>query len=297
MPWLGIRGNGTLSHALPRKFRLGGFWASIRTTFEFPANSFGATAGTLGWPFSGAVLPLFTLTGLAFLLPALRVPGRERFRAAGLLVFLSAAESLALVIGGSRGGLGKDAGFAPRYVTLMTPALACLYYIWQVYAPAAVARFLQMSVFALACAVLPLNWSRVLQFAQSHNQQMKMFKKDLLAGTAAHTLAQRYGLLLGRGGEALQAATAGTMITLRRAGMDLFQHLQDSDAGYIVSIPVSGTSIHQVQAADVVEGAFGDGSYRILALAEPEVVSEIRLQYSHQGSDPPAWECPVDRRK
>jgi hypothetical protein len=23
MPWLGIRGNGTLSHALPRKFRLG----------------------------------------------------------------------------------------------------------------------------------------------------------------------------------------------------------------------------------------------------------------------------------
>src|ERR1039457_5297376 len=28
MPWLGIRGNGTLSHALPRKFRLG--WSRFR---------------------------------------------------------------------------------------------------------------------------------------------------------------------------------------------------------------------------------------------------------------------------
>ncbi len=26
MPWLGIRGNGTLSHALPRKFRLAAFF-------------------------------------------------------------------------------------------------------------------------------------------------------------------------------------------------------------------------------------------------------------------------------
>jgi hypothetical protein len=199
-----------------------GLQASLRTTLEFLTGSFGYHTG-LAWPALGwAMLILIGVTMAVALLALWRSP-QMRLPAAGFLLFLGAAAVLAFGVGWGRAGMGTGAGLQPRYVTLMVPALACVYFVWQCASPA-ISRLMQILLFTLASISLPISAREALEFRRFRTQQMEAFKTDLLSGMPASLLVRRHIAFLDHFAEAPEEG-AEAMRLLQRTGVEVFRSL------------------------------------------------------------------------
>lgn len=200
-----------------------GLQASLRTTLEFLTGSFGYHTG-LAWPALGwAMLILIVVTMAAVLLALWKSP-QVRLPATGFLLFLSAAAVLAFGIGWGRAGMGTGAGLQPRYVALMVPALACVYFVWQTCSSPAISRLMQILLFTLVSISLPTSVREALEFRRWRTQQMEAFKADLLNGMPVSLLVRRHIAFLDHFAEAPEEG-AEAMRLLQRTGVGVFRSL------------------------------------------------------------------------
>src|SRR5262249_50446494 len=131
------------------------------------------------------------LAGVLLLLRAGRRTA-ERLRASGLGLFLAGLLGLALAVGWGRSGFGPGSGLKARYVSLMTPALCCLYFVVALYTGPAAAARAQAGLALLAGLVLLLNAQPGLTLAEAQRQVVEAFERDLDAGLPPFVLADRY---------------------------------------------------------------------------------------------------------
>jgi hypothetical protein len=241
--------------------------AALRTTIEFLGVSFGRGLAT---PYSGWSVVFLMIIGACSLFLTWRRSVQDRRSTFGLCIFLGATLFLALGIGQGRGGFGVGAGLPSRYVTLMLPALVCLYYIFEVCPTPGFSRSLQFFLFAGSCAALPLGVDDALRQRDEHNVQIQALEKDLSAGMQPTALVERYRAFLNPSWTAEHLDSAAEQIRmLHRAGVGVFRNLQDLR---LVSIPISQSA--------------RDSRFDF-ALAEPQVVSTIRFRCTYESSDSP----------
>jgi len=169
------------------------------------------------------MLILIVVTMAAVLLALWRSP-QVRLPATGFLLFLSAAAVLAFGIGWGRAGMGTGAGLQPRYVALMVPALACVYFVWQTCSSPAISRLMQILLFTLVSISLPTSVREALEFRRWRTQQMEAFKADLLNGMPVSLLVRRHIAFLDHFAEAPEEG-AEAMRLLQRTGVGVFRSL------------------------------------------------------------------------
>jgi hypothetical protein len=151
----------------------------------------------------------------------------ERFRSAGLLIMIGGTLALALAIGWAR-GMHEGGGLAHYYLVFSLPGLLAAYMVWRIYHTVAGARLIQILLFGVACAMLPLNVQYGLETARSHHGVIGYLERDLSVGVPAVLLAERYGAFLA--GEHLPPETvAEQMRGLHRAGVGPFRALRDTN--------------------------------------------------------------------
>jgi glycosyltransferase involved in cell wall biosynthesis len=154
----------------------------------FLSLSFGPAAAEY-WPLSGWVTGAFALAGALTALHVFRSRPAERVRTAGLLAVGAAIVSMALATGVARGGLDPHAGFAGRYVTLPSPLLCCVYFVFCLYGPAAIGRFVRVGLYSLFAMLLFFN----VQFGRTYGEKRVMdsdnFLRDLEMGMSLKELA------------------------------------------------------------------------------------------------------------
>src|SRR5262249_22549651 len=113
-------------------FSNAGWRASLYTSLQVLSVSLGSGTQPFSLFWGLAVLTLW-LTGMAVLGVMWRQHPSERFRVLGLLAFMGATGSLALILGWARSGLGEEYIFAGHYLTKALPASCCVYLIWIMY--------------------------------------------------------------------------------------------------------------------------------------------------------------------
>src|SRR5262249_51650526 len=154
-----------------------------------------------------------------------RQPG-ERFRAGGLLMFLGAVASLILALGWGRAAMGKDAGFASRYVTLMAPALCWVYLVWALPTRRGGA-LVHTCLFTLACIPFLANAKEATRWAERVHEHDGVFTRDLLAGTPLSLLSQRYADLYTIWDSNAAEIVAHHLRQLRQAGVGMYRFIRD----------------------------------------------------------------------
>jgi len=245
-------------------------WAALATAVQFMTMGFGPAVRPL-WPLSGLGV-LAVLLGSAALLAVVawtRPP--ERYRAAGLFLFLAAMGCLALAL-----GLGRN-GFEPRYITLSVPALCCVYFACDLYAPPQYSRFLRLALLAAPCLALWFNTQFGLAYAQDLRSRLAAFEHDMASGVPSYQLINRYGPYL----HIHQEIAHDYMPLLRRAGVGAFRSLQDDPPLREVPLRLEPTTLRQVQWRSNTAYATGATPSIDFQLPQAQYVCGIRLKYTH----------------
>jgi hypothetical protein len=216
-----------------------GLGATLTICLQFLSLSFGPAAASL-WPLSGLVMPTLLVMSAGVLFVAWRRQPQERVRVLGLLLFLGGVATLALCLGWGRAGYGTDYGLAPRYVTLVTPALLWVYLVGCLYGPPASRRVAPLCLCALLCFVSPLNLREGSVYGRGRRSQMRAFERDVRARVPTLVLAQRYRPLMSPSRE---DAAAQSLDMLHRAGIGPFRSLGGKPAPRRVSPPVVPTAL------------------------------------------------------
>jgi hypothetical protein len=213
-----------VSHAGDSRMPNPGTLARLTTSAQFAASSFGPAAQVL-WPYSAvAILCLASGSAVAVIARWWKRP-EDRLRCLGFLLFLSGMVCLAVGLGWGRAAWGEHAGFVNRYVTLATPALFCVYFIWQTNDQPG-SRFVQMFLFALVCGVFTLNTQNGLARGREHHAKLAAFERDLRAGTPCSVLASEYSVSP-RLINPIPEWFADSLRMLREANIGYFRDLQD----------------------------------------------------------------------
>jgi hypothetical protein len=197
-------------------------WETLRLATQFFAAALGPGPELSWWPYSGlGAVGLLLLSG-ALLAVALLKRREERFRAAGLLLFLGGLACLALGIGWGR------AEIHARYVTLAAPALCSVYVIAEVYGGRALGPVVQLSLLVLVIAALPLNAREGLKEGRERRRVLSAFAEDVRAGAPLHEVAERYSqdVYWYTGGSATRKAFADFLAALQEAGMEPYRALR-----------------------------------------------------------------------
>ncbi|MEJ7636691.1 MAG: hypothetical protein WKF75_01575 [Singulisphaera sp.] len=154
--------------------------AFLRTSLQVLSVGFGPAVRS-SWPWSGLVVLGLWVLSRAVLAKA----GHER--PGGLEPWDSSCSgaqlSLVLALGWGRPTGSPTVGFQSRYATLTTPALCCIYFIWEITArrPSDSAR---ACLFGLACLMLVPNTREGLEYARTYDKQMRAFQRT--CGPASH---------------------------------------------------------------------------------------------------------------
>jgi len=168
-----------------------GLGATAATTLRCLSTALGPVGREL-WPWSGLIVALLGAASALLLLSTVRREPERRLGASVLLAGLLAVFGLALVIGRSRAGLGWEAGFAPRYTTLMAPGLCCAYLAWRLHGGALARRVPALLCVALLLA-LPFNTALGLRDARRYAADLEAFAADLRAGVAPAEAVRVHG--------------------------------------------------------------------------------------------------------
>jgi hypothetical protein len=134
------------------------------------------------WPWSGLFVALVGLATVLLLVRVMRREPERRLGASVLLAGLLALGGLALVIGASRAGLGWEAGFAPRYVTVMAPGLCFAHLAWRLYGRGLGRQGVPALLCVTLCLALPFNSWLGLRDAQQHAAELGALEADVRAG-------------------------------------------------------------------------------------------------------------------
>lgn len=260
-----------------------GLWHSLRTGIQFCCMGFGYAAlkywRWLGWPAVAVVL-----LSLAVLVAAWR-RAPERLRASGLLVILAGIAGTAVGVAWGRSGFGYGAGLQMRYVTLVALAPCCLYYIWDVCGPTALAPWARAGFLGLAAAIMLFNVQGPLKRAKDRGETLQALERDGRAGVPVYLLARRYTPLVQHSPDVVALG----LRTFQRAGIGVFKDLQEDPPFREIPLPLEPTAVGQLTWSDGTAQGSGPDSYLVFSLPEPRYVAGVRIAYTHaneSGSSP-----------
>ena len=247
----------------------------LKTTLQFVAMGFGS-AILPWWPWPDLVVAAMVLASVAVLVVAARRPDR-RVLASGLLAFLAAMGCLAAAVG--RGRYHTD----PRYITLSVPALACVYFIWDVYGPPRAGRAVRLLLCLAALACLWPNTREGLAYARDLRGRLGSFERDMVAGEPPYRLIRRHAPSLHIHNDLL----ADYMPMLRRAGVGAFRSLRDDPRFVEAPVPLVPARADQVvwDPATRTARLEGPSPSLVFDLGEDRYVDGIRIRYRHSSPE------------
>ena len=220
------------------------------------------------------VVPALGASAVVALVAAWRVP-EERFRATGLLLFLSAMGGMALAIGWSRGGIGADAGLVPRYGIALLPGLVAVYLIWCLYGPHSCRNWAQVTIFVIACMFFVPRMVQGWRHAEAVRTLTQSFEQEILDGEPVRGLAQHHPWPV------MDAAFAeARFIELREAGVWPFRQMRDAaPPGVTVALPLAPTAVSHMSGAAPAWTATGPDPTLEFELERRRYVYGVRLRY------------------
>ena len=251
----------------------------LRATVQFLTGGFGPPAVQWLWPFSGVILVSLLLLTAALAVVAWRRQPQATDRTVGLLFFCGGMLSLALGIAWGRASMGPEAfEYAQYYSTLAMPLACCLYFLCEI-SGQPIGRLIQMSLFAVACVLLPLNGQVGLAEGASRRERMQELDRDLWLRVSPSLLAEYHSHWLCSWSQ--PDALAATMRALQRAGIEPFASLRADPATDEVLVPVRLLAADKMTWDDGAGTTTGADSCVTFALDEPRFAYAIRLQCSY----------------
>jgi hypothetical protein len=219
-------------------------------------------------------VPLLAAWAAVTLLAAWR-RREERFRATGLLLFLSAMAGMALAIGWSRAWVGADAGLVPRYGIALLPALLAIYLIWCHYGSHSCRNLGQMTIFVIACMFFVPRMIQGWKHAEAVRTLTQSFEQEILDGEPAPALAEHHPWPI------IDATFAeARFIELREAGVWPFRHMRDAaPVCTAVAVPLAPSAVYDMSAVAAGWTATGPLPALEFTLEQPRLVYGIRLRY------------------
>jgi hypothetical protein len=227
------------------------FGTTLAGALAFLATGLGPAAGDL-WPYSGAMVAGLLIAGLGVGLTVWIRKPEERFRLAGLFLFMCAVSSLAVGTAWGRGSLGVRACLAHRYGSMSVIAWCGLYLLAGVDPRLPAGRWLQFGLLAVACALLPFNTENAVRTIRRVRSAEAALENDVRAGMPPRILMERYQwLLLPNWNGVINPwnryfVTIG-MQALRKANFGAFAHLRDEPASYSLAIPSQPATLHDMR--------------------------------------------------
>jgi hypothetical protein len=255
-------------------------WVTLRTGVRFLTGSFGSGAAAPIWPYSGIGMVVLMISGIATLFTVVVLPrqAQDRSRAVALLMFLGAVFTLALAMGWGRGGHGEFLDVM-NYTTLSVLALCCLCFVFMIHRKPKIGSLFQCGLLTLIAIAIPLNFQQGLADARTHHSAMQSFELDMLNGAATYELMGRYAS--SHFGIGAHTWLAGSMLSLRRAGIGPFVQLKEDPVMREVRIPLTPADLKEIKWEDRTGHGTGPDSYLMFALPKPTFVAGIRIRWSH----------------
>jgi hypothetical protein len=244
----------------------------LKTAVQFIAMGYGS-AVLPWWPYPDLLVVGLMLASVATLVLALVNRPAEHLRALGLLAFLVAMGCLALAL-----GMGRHKS-DPRYITLSVPAMACVYFIWDIYGPPRLNRIVRMLLCIATLLALWPNTRDGLEYATWLRGRLGSFERDMVGGMPPYRLIQRYYPDL----HIHQDMLIDYMPLLRRAGVGAFRSLRDDPP--FRKVPVLIEPVEWAQAtwdpATKIAHLTGQSPSVVFDLGEDRYVDGIRIKYRH----------------
>lgn len=253
---------------------------ALRTAVRFLAGGFGSGAAAPIWPYSGVVMVVLLIIGLATLCSVFLWPREEqdRSRALALLMFLGAVFTLALAMGWGRGGHG-DFLDVIQYSNLAVPVLCTLFFAFMMHKSQRVGSLLQFGLLALTAIAIPFNFRAGLADARTHHAAMQSFERDLRNGAHMYELMGRYASPHFQIGA--HAWLSEKMLQLHRAGVGPFAYMKEDPVMREVRIPLTPADQKEITWADGKGHGTGEHSYLMFALPKPMYVAGLRIRWTH----------------
>jgi hypothetical protein len=168
-------------------------WQMFKAFIMLLSLSLGV-AGTFFWKPFGLGVAALSLMSIALVLVVAWTRPRERFRAAGLLLFTAATGCLLLGLSWARGSaIAEDVSGGSRWIMMLVPILYYLYFVLGMCTSRAIGSSVQMGLCILAFASFLPNSRHGLQVATYRRGIQERFERDLLAGMPPFLLVDRYG--------------------------------------------------------------------------------------------------------
>lgn len=123
---------------------------------------------------------------------AFRTRDEERWRVAGLVLFLGGCAGLTAAMGYGRAAMVPQYGIPARYALLAAPTAVAAYYAWDLYGPRRAAHAAQWALLALAVFLLPSNRVHGGYFLEWYRREMDGAIADVRAGMPPEELARRH---------------------------------------------------------------------------------------------------------
>lgn len=244
------------------------------------------TATHTAWQFwGGFVLALGLASAGLLAFRAARDPA-ERRRAVGLLLFLAASAALIWRVAQARAVLGPGYIYSSgHYLTMVVPALCCVYFAWELYGPAPVHGLVPICLFAATVVLFDRTVAFAAELASATHEAGRQFRDDVYAGLPLFLLAERHGEYLA-GSDSVTVAEAH-LRQARAAGVGLFRHMAPDPDLREEDVPVASAALNQVLWRDGI--AEGSGTAEApatftFALERPRFVYAVRVQFSFEMS-------------
>ncbi len=261
---------------------------ALTASFRILCVSFGPTVVKYVRPLGLTLLGLILTSAVVLARTWLGQP-RERLRAAGFLLILGATGALLLVVGRARAGLGWQWHLGGIYLNMAMPALCATYLTRILYGRPATGKFVQTTLFTLACLFCVPNFERAILHGQNWYVAQEAIERDIQAGVPPSILAaRRYP---GFGVAPPNVSVEEVAQALRRykeLGIPQFRAMASDPDYREVGLPITPSALDEVVLRDGVwyscSGTPGD-ALLAFSLDRPRFVYAIRVRCSYEDGE------------
>jgi hypothetical protein len=158
--------------------------------------------------------------------------------------------------------------------------LCCVYYAWGIYARSSVGTFVQTCLFALMCAIFPLNTTNGLMSGSFQCQHSELVKRDLRAGAPPYKIVRYHWdrMYFDMGST---APLIPLLRDLRDGGCGDFRHMGEDPPFREVPLSVTPISIEGATWDKGTAHVFDKDAYLVFPVPETKPVAGVRITYVH----------------
>lgn len=266
--------------------------AVTRGAVEFLSVSFGpATRGNEAfpaWKYAGVgmiILVLLTMTLVAWSWLH-KLP--KHWRAVALFLILGSGLGLAVGMGLARGPYGPGGALSHWYAIFAFPMVAGVYFAWVLYGPPTLGALVQMCLFTITAALLPLNVEAGRLEARQRGEVVCAFERDLSSDLTPIVVADRHAYSITNADiyRAIPAQFEDDLRRLHAARIGPFQNMRGPfiDPKRIISVPLEPLRTNDLKWENGVAYGTGDDPYLVLQLEKPMFVSAVRLMFTYEAA-------------